>query len=310
MTSRLAPLLAPLLALLLCLPGLAHALELNFREVAPNIYAQVGDIGMRSVENEGMNANSGFIVTPAGVVVVDSGATVQVAEKIHAAIQKVTDQPVKIVVNTGGQDHRWLGNGYFRTLGAEIIAAAPAIADMTARGPEQLAGLKQLLGDKAAGTEIVLPSRTFSRELAFRPGGMEIRLLYLGGGHTPGDSVVWLPDSGVMFTGDLVYLDRMIGVLPVSNATAWQASFRAMEALSPRVIVPGHGPISNLAQARRDTGAYLDLLIGHMGRAVENLVDLQAAIDSLDQGAFAHLAHYELLKGGNASRVYLEMEAR
>ena len=92
----------------------ATALDMAFKEVAPGIYAYLGEIGMRTYENEGMNANSGFIVTEAGVVVVDSGSTLKMAERIHAAIRKVTRQPVKIVVNTGGQDHHWLGNGYFK----------------------------------------------------------------------------------------------------------------------------------------------------------------------------------------------------
>ena len=93
----------------------ATALDMAFKEVAPGIYAYLGEIGMRTYENEGMNANSGFIVTEAGVVVVvDSGSTLKMAEQIHAAIRKVTRQPVKIVVNTGGQDHPWLRNGYFK----------------------------------------------------------------------------------------------------------------------------------------------------------------------------------------------------
>ena len=99
-----------------------------------------------------MNANSGFIVTSDGVVVIDSGSTWQVAKEIHRAIKAVTEQPVKIVVNTGGQDHRWLGNGYFKSIGAEIIAASPVLADMQARGKMQLEGLHKILGNKMAGT--------------------------------------------------------------------------------------------------------------------------------------------------------------
>jgi hypothetical protein len=99
-------------------------------------------------------------------------------------------------------------------------------------------------------------------------------------------------------------------VLPFSSARNWLASFAAMEALQPRVIVPGHGQVCDLAKAQRESRDYLQHLVDHMRRSVDNLVDLQAAIDSLDQSAWASLANYELLKGGNASRVYLEMERR
>jgi glyoxylase-like metal-dependent hydrolase (beta-lactamase superfamily II) len=152
--------------------------------VAENVYAFIGDTGARTIANEGMNANSGFIVTSAGAVVIDSGSTWQVAQAIHRAIKAVTRQPVKIVVNTGGQDHRWLGNGYFKSIGAEIIAARPALADMQARGGMQLDSLRQILGKKAEGTLPVYPDRFFDQSETLRLGDQEIQLLYFHGGHT------------------------------------------------------------------------------------------------------------------------------
>ena len=288
--------------------GAAHALTLSARPVAENVYAFIGDTGMRTYRNEGMNANSGFIVTSEGVVVIDSGPTWQVAKEIHRAIKKVTRQPVKVVVNTGGQDHRWLGNGYFKSIGAEIISARPALADMQARGDMQLQGLRQTIRKKAAGTRPVYPDRFFDQTETLKLGGQEIQLLYFHGGHTPGDGVVWLPQQGVLFSGDLVYVGRMPGVLPFSSARDWLASFAAMEKLEPRTIVPGHGQVCDLVRARRDTRDYLTLLRSHMKQAIEQGADLQTAITSLDQSAFRYLQHYELLSGGNASRTYLEME--
>ena len=88
------------------------------------------------------------MVTPAGAVLIDSGATFQSARQIHDAVKAVTPQPVKWVFNTGGQDHRWLGNGYFKAQGAEIIAHADAEADMNNRGNDHLHGLKATLGPR------------------------------------------------------------------------------------------------------------------------------------------------------------------
>jgi glyoxylase-like metal-dependent hydrolase (beta-lactamase superfamily II) len=295
---------------LLLVSGFAFALDMNFKAVAPGVYAYIGETGMRTYDNEGMNANSGFIVTDEGVVVVDSGSTWKVAESIRAAIRKVTNKPVKYVINTGGQDHRWLGNGYFKAQGAEIIAAKAGIDDMASRGPMQLQALSGELKEKIAGTEVVLPTRTFDHKEVLKLGGREIDLLHVHGGHTPGDSVVWLPKEGVLFAGDLVFVDRLLGVLPFSNAGDWLASFHDMEQLNPRVIVPGHGEVCDLAKARHDTRDYLSFLIEHMRQAVVNFVDLQEAIDGLDQSAWSSLPNYSLLKGGNASRVYLEMESQ
>ncbi|MDZ7656554.1 MAG: MBL fold metallo-hydrolase [Sulfurimicrobium sp.] len=289
--------------------GTASAVTLSAHPVAKDVYAFIGDTGMRTYKNEGMNANSGFVVTKDGVVVIDSGPTWQVAMKIHRAIKKVTRQPVKFVINTGGQDHRWLGNGYFKSIGAEVIAARPALADMRARGDMQLQALRQTIRKKVAGTQPVYPERFYDQSETLQLGGQEIHLLYFHGGHTPGDSVVWLPQQGVLFSGDLVYVDRLLGVLPFSSTRDWLASFAEMEKLEPRLIVPGHGQVCDLHKARRDTKDYLALLREHMKQALEQGADLQAAITSLDQGAFSRLQHFELLNGGNASRTYLEMES-
>lgn len=299
----------PLLFVLLVFSPCVLALDMPFSQVAPGIYAYIGELGLRTYENEGMNGNSGFIVTDAGVVVVDSGSSYQVAEKIHGAIRQVTTQPVKYVINTGGQDHRWLGNGYFKAQGAEIIAHGQAVDDMAARGDLQMNGLKVELREKFAGTELTLPTRRFDRELAFSLGGREIRILHVAPAHTPGDSLVWLPDAGIVFSGDIVFVDRLLGILPFSSASGWLKSFEAMARLQPRLIVPGHGRVCDLDQARRDTAAYLRLLLDHMIKAVNDGKELQPAIDSLDQSAYAGLANYDLLKGGNASRVYLEAES-
>ncbi len=302
--------LTRIVLLLSCLAmGNVFAFTLTPVQVAPDVYAFIGDTGGRTYENYGMNANTGFIVTDAGVVVVDSGAGYLAAQAMHRAIQQVTRQPVKYVVNTGGQDHRWLGNGYFREQGAEIIAARPARADMQQRSGMQIEALRADLKERMDGTRPAYPERLFEQREILRLGGTEIQLLFFSGGHTPGDSVVWLPKQKVLFAGDLVYVDRLLGVLPVSNSRNWLTSFAEMEKLRPGKIVPGHGKVCDLDLARRDTRDYLRLLRGHMQKAFDGGADLQAAIDSLDQKDFARLRNYEALNGGNASRVYLEIEA-
>lgn len=286
-----------------------NALQLSPIQVGTGVYAFIGDTGLRTYENEAMNANTGFIVTSGGVVVVDSGSTYLVAKAMHAAIKKVTQQPVKYVVNTGAQDHRWLGNGYFRELGAQIIASRKARADMEERGAGQLAALTTELREKIAGTKIVYPERLLDKEEILKLGSDEIRILYFHGGHTPGDAVVWLPKSRILFSGDLIYVDRLLGILPFSNSKDWLASFEEAEKLKPKVIVPGHGKVCDLPRAKKETGDYLSLLRKHMRKTYDAGSDLQKAIDTLDQRAFRHMELYEVLKGGNASRVYLEMES-
>jgi glyoxylase-like metal-dependent hydrolase (beta-lactamase superfamily II) len=307
MSSILSLIYFPLAFLLLATH--ASAVQFSAVEAAPGVYAFIGDTGNRSYENSGMNANTGFVVTKAGVVVVDSGSSYLAAKAMHAAIKKITQQPIKYVINTGGQDHRWLGNGYFKEIGAQIIASRKARADMEERGTAELASLKPELREKLSGTQIVYPERLFEQKEILKLGDEEIQLLFFYGGHTPGDVVVWLPKLLVLFSGDLVFVDRLLGVWPFSNSKNWVDSFGEIEKLQPKVIIPGHGKICDLALARRDTKDYLNLLREHMRKSYDAGSDLQNAIDTLDQSAYSQLANYELIKGGNASNVYLEMEA-
>ena len=289
--------------------GAAHAVEVVFNPVAPNVYAYVGDTEGRTYENEALNANFGLIVTPKGAVLIDSGASWQGAQQIAAAAQKVTSQPIRWVINTGGQDHRWLGNGYFQAQGAQTLAHANAQADMVARGPQHLRANAPVLKEKMQGTEVVLPQRWLQgADTVLDLGGTAVHVVHRGGGHTPGDSLVWLPQSGVVFTGDVVYVDRILGLHAVSKTKTWVESFKALEALQPRVLVPGHGRVTTLAQAQRDTGALLQALRTHMATAVEQGTDIGVAVQSFDAAPFQHLKHVEVWLPQLANRTYLEME--
>ncbi len=293
----------------LALATAAHALDIAFQPVAPGVYAYVGDTEGRTYENEALNANIGLVVTPAGAVLIDSGATLRTGATIAAAAQKVSSQPIRWVINTGGQDHRWLGNGYFKAQGADIIAHANAQADMLARGPEHLRANAPVLKDKQDGTVPVLATRWLQGpDNTLDLGGLKLRFIHRNGGHTPGDMLVYLPATGVVFTGDVVYTDRILGLHPVSSTKTWVASFEALEALNPTVVVPGHGRVSTLAQAQRDTGNLLRALRAHMGQAVEAGTDMSTAIKSFDATPFRHLQHADVWLPQLANLTYLEME--
>lgn len=298
-----------LMGLLLVGAGSVLAVEVVFKAVAPGVYAFVGDTEGRTYENEALNANFGLVVTPQGAVLIDPGASFQGARQIAEAAKKVTTQPIRWVINTGGQDHRWLGNGYFQAQGAEIIAHANAQADMIARGPAHLKANAPVLKDKMAGTEIVLPTRWLKdADTTLNLGGTTLQVVHRGGGHTPGDSMVWLPQTGVVFTGDVVYVDRILGLHPVSKTKNWLATFEALEALKPTTVVPGHGQVTTLTQAQKDTGHLLKALRAHMGHAVEAGTDISAAVKSFDARPYQHLKHADVWLPQLAILTYLEME--
>jgi glyoxylase-like metal-dependent hydrolase (beta-lactamase superfamily II) len=282
--------------------------QLELVQVVDNVYAIVGPLGNRAPENLGNNATFGFVVTTDGVVLIDSGGTAKGAAAIDGMIDRVTDKPVKIVINSGGQDHRWMGNGYFKARGARIIANQRAVADQKARTQDQFFMLDNLVGKEVlAGTQAVYADKTFDDAMSFTLGKTEFELRHTGPAHTPGDSMVWLPQKKVVFTGDIVYVERMLGVTGESASKSWLHVFDTMAALDPAHVVPGHGHPTDVATARADTYDYLSFLRAAVAefrsqrRGIEN-------IGKLDQSRFAYLENFDLLAGRNAQRVYDELE--
>ncbi|MDJ0820240.1 MAG: MBL fold metallo-hydrolase [Paracoccaceae bacterium] len=295
-------------AVLVCLLApVAAVAELKVQVVAPGIWALEGPAEQRDLENLGNNATFGLIETSEGAVLIDPGGTWQGAEALQDVIRGLTDRPVTHVINTGGQDHRWLGNGYWQAQGAQVIASEAAVTDQQDRGSLQLTMLSQLVGDGLEGTTPAYADVTFEARHDLSIGGRLIELHHVGAAHTPGDSFVWLPEAGVVFTGDIVYVGRVLGVMAFSDSATWLEAFAAVEALEPTHLIPGHGPATTLTTAQRDTKAYLMNLRTQMRTHIEAGGDIIGSVE-VDQSAFAYLDQFDALAGRNAQAVFEQME--
>ena len=281
---------------------------LELQQVTDDVYAIVGDLGNRSADNLGNNATFGFVITAAGVVLIDSGGTERGARAIDALIDTVTAEPVIAVINTGGQDHRWLGNDYFKNSGARLIASQAAVDDQRNRLQDQFFLLGNLVGEELVrGTEAVYADEVFDSELDLTIGGVRFEIRHPGHAHTAGDSFVWLPAQQVMFSGDIVYTERMASVGPQSNSRGWVEAFDAMAAYQPRHLVPGHGHPTTLEHARRDTRDYLAFVRSAVAEFMDDGGDM-SEIGTVDQSAYTYLQNFEMLAGRNAQRVFEELE--
>ncbi len=302
-------LIAPWLAL-----SLSHASEQNFvpkaQWVVDQVYAIVGPLGQRSVANAGLNANYGFVVTEQGVILMDSGASAHSAALLEKAIAQVTPQPVRWVLNTGSQDHRWLGNDYFARKGAQVHALATTVKTQQAVAEQQVTGMVRFVGDQMKGTsprhaDVVHPGSEVSLQL----GGIQIQWMDTSA-HYPGDTMIHLPKAAVAFTGDLVYVDRLLGVLPQSNVRKAHQAFERLRTLSPAHIVPGHGRVTNIGQAQKETGDYYEFLMANIGTAARNLDPMSETLDKFaSPKQFMHLQNFEELHRANMSRVFVDFEA-
>lgn len=296
--------------LLIAWAGLAQAFALQAERVVPGAWALVGEIGPRTAENHLLNNTLGFIETGQGVILVGSGASPAGAALIERTVARVTDQPIRWVLNIGAQDHHWLGNSYFAARHIPIIALARTVAAQKQHVDDHLQRAESIAPQEAKTIEPVYADQIFEGDVAdLELGRLHVQLRWPGNGHFPGDAVAWLPEKRVVFTGDFVFLDRILGIHPFTPVAEWQQAFHHIDALRPALVVPGHGHAAPWPQARKETGDYLDFLVNGVKQALEDWKDLGETTDELGEAPqFQYLKFYDGWHRRNINRTYLQME--
>lgn len=292
----------------------AHALNLKTHRISETAYALIGELGPRTYDNLGLNNTLGFVITQSGVVLIDSGSSPQGGKEISRRVAQVTDKPIKWIINTGSQDHRWLGNDYFQQQGAEIIALKRTVMTQQKYADDHVSGLKNVLKDRGKDIRARHASQIIDSDHAkFKLDETTFEIFYFGDSHFPGDAVVWLPAQKIVFTGDMVYVDRMLGVLPYSNSVSWQQAFQQMTQLKPRWVVPGHGNVYPLSKAQAETGDYLNFLVNGIKKAQEDWLEIDDTVNLLSEkenaAPFSHLRNFDSWHRTNINRTYLLLES-
>jgi glyoxylase-like metal-dependent hydrolase (beta-lactamase superfamily II) len=230
----------------------------RLRELAPGVYGYISDF----------DPNCGFVVGEDHVVLIDTRPTPRMARDFLAAIRTVTDKPVKCIVLTHYHAVRVMGASAFEEV-EHIVASDGTLDWIRTRGqadfdsevgrfPRLFAGVEEVPG-------LTLPTLSFEREMSLWLGaGRALRLLALGRGHSSGDTVAWLPDCGVLFSGDVV--ENRCGVYAGDAYIGdWAGTLDAVAALKPRVLVPGRGAVLDgeaaCAEAVALTQAFLSTLL-------------------------------------------------
>lgn len=194
--------------------------------------------------------NTGIVVSDAGVLVADAQATPVMAQDVIRRIRGVTDRPITTVVLTHYHAVRVLGASAY---GAQQIIASEDTRDLIVeRGAadmkSEIERFPRLFRAVESVPGLTWPTITFKGEMTLWMGSLEVKLLQLGRGHTKGDTVVWLPQQKILFSGDLVEFNAT----PYAGDAYfndWPTTLDAIAALKPEKLVPGRGPaLMNAAQ--------------------------------------------------------------
>ena len=233
--------------------------------------------------------NSGVIATSDGVVVLDALSSEAIARQEREAIASVIKQPVRFLVSSTFHNNYTWGN--------------VAYQDVIKIGHENYRAdlLAQMERDRVTpeNQKARLPQVTYRDRLTIHLGGKEIQILYLGRGHTRGDSIIFVPQDRIAYVSELFFSDQFLYIND-GYGLSWLKTLDAIEALPADILVPGHGPIP---QDPKETRQGL-----HRFRQV--LVDLRDAVQqeiargaTEDQAAAAiKLPQYEKMQGYTSQR--------
>ena len=207
--------------------------QVTFARLSENAYAYT---------TEG-DPNSGVVIGDDGVMVIDTQATPAMALDVIRHIRTVTDKPIKYVVLTHYHAVRVLGASAYKA--GEIIASQATYEMIEERGRQdmdsEIGRFPRLFRGAEAIPGLTWPTLTFDRELTLWMGKLEVRLIHVGGGHTRGDTIAWLPAQKVLFSGDLVEYNAGI-YTGDAQLQEWPESLDKLRALAPEKLVPGRGP--------------------------------------------------------------------
>jgi quinoprotein relay system zinc metallohydrolase 1 len=289
----------------LSLPALADLdYRLEPRQIADGTWLLEGSTDNFAKANGGNIVNVGFIVTEAGVVVIDTGPSRRYGQALRASIARVTDKPIIQVLLTHHHPDHVLGNQAFTDVPIGALAGTTEL--LKQQGDAMAENMYRMVGDWMRGTEVVLPTQVVepgTRTIGSHP----LRLLGLRG-HTGADLAILDEKTGVLFAGDLVFFERALTTPNSPGLEVWQADIDTLQALPWKQVVAGHGPVASDARPFAQMRDYLGWLDGLMRDGATQGKDMAEMIRSPIPERFAaiSLTRYELIR--SVSHLYPRYE--
>lgn len=280
------------------------------QQVSSSAWFVQGDAALGTPANRNFISNAGFVVTPAGVVVIDALGSPQLARDLLDEIARITPKPVTHVIVTHYHADHIYGLQEFRKRGAKIIAHRGGLEYL--HSETAASRLEVSRTDLApwidAQTQLVPADQWIDGPIELVVGGTRLQVQPVGPAHTPEDLVIFLPAEKVLFAGDTMFRGR-VPFVGQADSRHWITALDTLLKMEPQVVVPGHGALSTTAredlQLTRD---YLAYLREKMGAAARDMEPFDEAYARTDWSRFEHLPLFQAANRMNAYNTYLLME--
>ncbi len=275
-------------------------------------FSQVGD-GLYAYTAQG-DPNTGIIIGDDCCMVIDAQATPLMASDVIARVKAVTDKPIKYVLLSHYHAVRVLGASAYNA--SEIIAHDATRQLITERGIEDMASeigrFPRLFRGQDSIPGLTWPTLTFAVTLTLWLGKRRVEISHPGRGHTAGDTIAWVPDAGVMFSGDLVEY-KSACYCGDAFLAEWPGTIRRLMDYAPDALVPGRGDAlvgtATVQAAMAGTTDFLTSLFSTAQRSVAKGMTLKetfGAVRAAMDAPFGDYAIYEHCLPFNVSRAYDE----
>jgi len=276
--------------------------------VADGDYAHFGQVALTTPENAGDIANIGIIIGDDSVAVVDTGGSVQVGRQLLAVIRTLTGKPVRYVINTHEHPDHIFGNAAFGP-GVIFVGHHNLPEELAKRSGYYLHSFRDALGaDAIAQVRIIPPTLLVMDEMFLDLGGRTLRLVaWSPAAHTDCDLTVLDEKTGVLFSGDLLFLQHV----PVvdGSATGWLSVIARLETLPAKIVVPGHGRlVAAWPRALDDEKRYLTVISDDTRRLIAAGVPMAQAVPRIAQSERDRWALFDDYNPRNATATFSELE--
>ncbi|RZS54469.1 glyoxylase-like metal-dependent hydrolase (beta-lactamase superfamily II) [Sphaerotilus mobilis] len=293
----------------------AGAPDMPLQPVADRVWFVQGESAMGSAANQNFISNAGIVLTDTGVVVIDALGSPALAQRLIERIREITPLPIHTVIVTHYHADHIYGLQVFRDAGARLVAHArardyigseTAVRRLEASREELFPWIDE--HTRIEAPDLWLGEGGHDEDVTLHIGGTDFVVRHAGPAHTPEDLIVSVPARSVLFSGDLVFRQR-VPYVGLADSKAWIVALDRMLAFDPKVVVPGHGPVSN--DPRSDlatTRDYLRYLRDAMAEAATNLEPFDEAYARVNWARFEKLPLFGAVNRMNAYNTYLLME--
>lgn len=277
-------------------------------EVSRGIFVHAPRVALVSRANRGDIANLGFVIGDRAVAVVDTGSSLAIGRALLAAIETVSDRPVRYVVNTHMHFDHAMGNAAFAGDGVTFIAHKNFPRALAARRETYLALLKQGLGqDPLAGSDLVMPNLLVENETTIDLGNRTLACKAWPAAHTDNDLSVLDGETGTLFAGDLLF-DAHTPVLD-GSILGWLKVIERLKTTPAKQVVPGHGAaVLPWPEALAPQERYLARLAEDVRGAIRSGVPIGEAAKTAGAGERNNWDLFDDFNPRNATTAYGELE--